>query len=84
MMENNDRPPYNKLVRSVIDGSKFLRLYSVLLEKSALKLSTASLSLPECQRVSVPTTRVAVNSKIKTLDRFCISEDPLRRWLRFQ
>jgi hypothetical protein len=74
MTENNERPPYKRLVRSVTDGKEFLRSYSVLLEKSALKLSRASLSLPDCQRVSVPTTRVAVNSKITIFDLFCISQ----------
>jgi hypothetical protein len=75
-MENKERPPYKRLVRSVTDGSKFLRLYSVLLEKSALKLSTASLSLPECQRVSVPTIKVAANRRTKILYRVGMSQDP--------
>lgn len=80
--ENNEIPPYQRLVRSVIDGREYsvtdgtecLRLYSVLLEKSDLNCSTASLSLLECQRVSAPTVRVAVNSKIKILYRFGISQ----------
>jgi len=78
--ENNEIPPYQRLVRSVIDGREYsvtdgtecLRLYSVPLEKSDLNCSTASLSLLECQRVSVPTVKVAVNSKIKILYRFGI------------
>jgi hypothetical protein len=82
MTENNERPPYKRLVRSVTDGRKCLRSYSVLVEKSDLNCSTASLSLLECQRVSAPITRVAVNSRIRILDRFCISQDPLRRSLR--
>jgi hypothetical protein len=82
MTENNERPPYKRLVRSITDGRKCLRSYSVLLEKSALNCSTTLLSLLECQRVSDPTTRVAVNSKIRILDRFCISLDALRRSLR--
>jgi hypothetical protein len=85
--ENNEIPPYQRLARSVIDGREYsvtdgtecLRLYSVLLEKSDLNCPTASLSLLECQRVSVPTVRVAVNSKIKILYRFGISQDPHKR-----
>jgi hypothetical protein len=80
--ENNAIPPYQRLARSIIDGREYsvtdgtecLRLYSVLLEKSDLNCSTASLSLLECQRVSAPTVRVAVNSKIKILYRFGISQ----------
>ena len=74
MMENNEIPPYKRLARSVTDGRERLTSYIVVVEKSDLKRSTASPSLLECQRVSAPTTRVAVNSRIKTLDRFCISE----------
>jgi hypothetical protein len=78
MTENNEIPPYHRLDPSVKEGRECLRSYSVLLEKSDLNCSTPSLSLLECQRVNVPTTRVAVNSRIRILDRFCIAEDPLR------
>lgn len=72
MTENNEMPPYQRLDWSVKEGRERLRSYSVLLEKSDLNCSTPSLSLLECQRVSIPTTRVAVNSRIRILDRFCI------------
>jgi len=61
----------------VTDGRESLRSYTVLVEKSDRKRSTASLSSLECQRVSAPTARVTVNSRIKIVDRFCISEDSL-------
>jgi hypothetical protein len=85
MIANNEIAPYKRLVWSVTDGRECsvtdgrecLRSYSVLLEKNDLNCSTPSLLLLECQRVSVPTTRVAVNSRIKILDRFCIA-GPLR------
>jgi hypothetical protein len=86
MTENSERPAYQRLDRSVTDGRECsvtdgrecLRSYSVLLEKSDLNCSTPSSSLLECQRVSVPTTRVAMNSRIRILDRFCIAQDALR------
>ena len=71
--ENNEIPPYQRLARSVTDGRDCLRSYSVVLEKSDLKSSTALLSLRECQRVSVPTASVAMNSRIKILERFCMA-----------
>lgn len=41
--ENNDIPPYQRLARSVTDGRECLSSYSVVLEKSDLKSSTALL-----------------------------------------
>jgi hypothetical protein len=87
MTENNEIPPYQRLARSVTDGREYsvtdgtecLRLYSVLLEKSDLKRSMASLSLLECQRVSAPTVKVTANNRINILYRFGISQNPLRR-----
>ena len=84
MIANNEMPPYKRLAWSVTDGRECLRSYNVLVEKSDRKRSTASSSLRECQRVNAPTPRVAVNSKIKILDRFCISQDSLRRTQRFR
>src|SRR5262249_41859527 len=78
MIANNEIPPYTRLVGSMTDGTECLRSYTVLME-SDRKRSTASLSLTERQRVSAPTARVAVNSRIKNVDRFCISQDSLRR-----
>jgi hypothetical protein len=82
MIANNEIPPYKRLARSMTDGRECLRSYTVLVEKSDRKRSTASVSLLECQRVSTPTARVTVNSRIKIVDRFCISQDSLRRSLR--
>ena len=79
MIANNEIPPYTRLVGSMTDGTECLRSYKVLVEKSDRKRSTASSSLLECERVSAPTARVAVNSRIKIVDRFCISQDSLRR-----
>src|SRR5215468_2407616 len=78
MIANNEIPPYTRLVGSMTDGTECLRSYTVLME-SDRKRSTASLSLTERQRVSAPTARVAANSRIKIVDRFCISQDSLRR-----
>src|SRR5262252_10066140 len=78
MIANNEILPYTRLVGSMTDGTECLRSYTVLME-SDRKRSTASLSLTERQRVSAPTARVAVNSRIKIVDRFCISQDSLRR-----
>jgi hypothetical protein len=82
MTENNEIPPYQRLDWSVMDGreyNEYLRLYSVLPEKSDLKRITASLSLLECQRVSAPTVKVAANSRTNILYRFGISQNPLRK-----
>src|SRR5215469_673097 len=78
MIANNEIPPYTRLVGSMTDGTECLRSYTVLME-SDRKRSTASLSLTERQRVSAPTARVAANSRIQIVDRFCISQDSLRR-----
>jgi len=77
MIANNEIPPYKRLAWSVTDGRECVRSYTVLVEKSDRKRSTASLSLLECQRASAPTARVTVNSRIKIVDRFCISQDSL-------
>jgi hypothetical protein len=94
MIANNEIPPYKRLAQSVTDGRERLRSYAVLVEKrerlrsytvlvgkSDRKRSKASLSLLECQRGSAPSARVTVNSGIKIVDRFCISQDSLRRSL---
>ena len=77
MIANNEIPPYKRLARSVTDGRECLRSYTVLVEKSDRKRSTVSLSLLECKRASAPTAKVTVNSRIKIVDRFCISQDSL-------
>jgi hypothetical protein len=77
MIANNEIPPYTRLDRSMTDGRESLRAYTVLVEKSDRKRSTASLSLLDCQKASTPTARVTVDSRIKIVDRFCISQDSL-------
>jgi hypothetical protein len=73
IIASNEMPPYKRLAGSVTDGRKGLRSYNVLVEKSDRKRSTASSTLLECQRVTAPSARVTVNSRIKIVDRFCIS-----------
>src|SRR5262245_40975740 len=89
MIANDEIPPYTRLDRSMtdtrLDGSigdsmECLSWYTVLVDNSDRKRSTASLSLLACQ-VSAPTARVTVNRRIKSVDRFCISQDSLRRSL---
>src|SRR5215475_2811775 len=81
MIANDEIPPYTRLDESIVDSMECLSWYTVLVENSDRNRSTASLSSLPCQ-VSAPTARVTVNRRIKkNLDRFCISQDSLRRSL---
>lgn len=91
MIAKDEIAPYTRLDKSMTDtrldgsmtgGMECLSSYTVLVENSDRKRSTASLSSLACQ-VSAPTAIVTVNRRVNNFDRFCISQDSLRKSLSY-